>query len=114
MTQEASRVVVVFIQGKPGAGDSAVEEPCVPPSHESGLTVSGRRGHDHDRKDAVQHVAGGIKPRPGQRLPRPGGGKQLALDYRVHVSFAVHTVECVVRVVVIPDLSNPSLWMGAS
>ena len=70
------------------------------PSHESGLTVSGRCGYDNHRKDAVQHVAGRIKPRPGQRLPRPGGGKQLALDNRVHVSFAVHTVESD-RVVVI-------------
>src|SRR6266702_6778475 len=106
MTQEASRVVVVFIQGQPGARNSALEEPCVPPSHESGLAVSGRCGHDDDRKDAVQYVAGRIKPRPRQRLPRPGGGKQLALDYRVHVSFAGHTLACPPR----PsesDLSNP-------
>src|SRR5258708_32387502 len=78
----------------------------MPPSHEGGLAVSGRCGHDNDRKDAVQHVAGRIKPRPGQRVSRPGGGKQLALDYRVQVSFAVHTVASVVRVVVISDLSN--------
>src|ERR1700726_4678301 len=101
MTQQASRVVVVFIQGQPGARNSALEEPCMPPSHESGLAISGRCGHDNDRKDAVQHVAGRIKSRPGQRLPCPGGGKQLALDYRVQVWIAVHTVESVVRVVVI-------------
>ena len=84
----------------------------MPPSHESGLAVSGRCGHDNDRKDAVQYVAGRIKPRPGQRLPRPGGGKQLALDYRVHVSFAVHTVECVVRVVVIRTYLTPNFgWV---
>src|SRR6267378_2078894 len=100
MTQKAGRVVVVFIQGQPGARNAVLEEPCVPPSHESGLAVSGRCGHDNDRKDAVQHVAGRIKPRPGQRLPRPGGGKQLALDYRAIVSFAGHTLESV-RVVVI-------------
>jgi len=53
-----------------------------------------------------------FKPRPGQRLPRPGGGKQLALDYRVHVSFAVHTVECVVRVVVIRTYLTPNFgWV---
>src|SRR5258708_39743104 len=92
MTQEASRVVVVFIQGQPGARNSALEELCVPPSHESGLAVSGRCGQDSDRKDAVQHVAGRIKPRPGQRLPRPGGGKQLALDYRGIVSLAGHAL----------------------
>src|SRR6266404_4108546 len=108
MTQEASRVVVVFIQGQPGARNSALEEPCVPPSHESRLAVSGRCGHDNDRKDSVQHVAGRIKPWPGQRLPRPGGGKQLALDYWVHVSFAVHMVESVVRVVVIRTDLNPN------
>src|SRR5260221_4988958 len=101
MTQEASRVVVVFIQGQPGARNSALEEPCVPPSHESGLAVSGRCGHDNDRKDAVQHVAGRIKPRPGQRLPRFGGGKQLALDYRALESIAGHSPESVFRVVVI-------------
>jgi hypothetical protein len=67
----------------------------VPPSHESGLAVSGRCGHHNDRKDAVQYVAGRIKPRSGQRLPRPGGGKQLALDYWVHVSIAGHALESV-------------------
>ena len=71
----------------------------MPPSHEGGLAVSGRCGHDNDRKDAVQHVAGRIKPRPGQRLPRPGGGKQLAVDYRVHVSNAGHAQESVVVVI---------------
>jgi hypothetical protein len=80
----------------------------VPPSHESGLAVSGRCGHDNDRKDAVQHVAGRIKPRPRQRLPRPGGGKQLALDYRVHVSFAGHTLESVLRVIVIWTYLTPN------
>ena len=73
----------------------------MPPSHESGLAVSGRGGQDNDRKDAVQHVAGRIEPRPGQRFPRPGGGKQLALDYRVHVSVAGHTLGPVPRIVVI-------------
>jgi hypothetical protein len=72
----------------------------MPPSHESGLAVSGRCGHDNDRKDAVQHVAGRIKPRPGQRLPRPGGGKQLALDYRAFLSLVGHTLEPILRVVV--------------
>src|ERR1700732_5585075 len=99
MTWEASRVVVVFIQGQPGARNSALAEPCVPPSHECGLAVSGRCGHDNDLKDAVQHVAGRIKPRPGQRLPRPGGGKQLALDYCAVVSVAGHMLEPVRRVV---------------
>src|SRR5580692_2335789 len=108
MAQEASRVVVVFIQGQPRARNSALEELCVPPGHESGLAVSGRCGHDNDRKDAVQYVAGRIKPRPRQRLPRPGGGKQLALDYRVHVSLAVHMVGSVVRVVVIRTYLTPN------
>src|ERR1700688_1476540 len=108
MTKEASRVAVVFIQGQPGARNSALEEPCVPPSHESGLAVSGRCGHDNDRKDAVQHVAGRIKPRPGQRLPRPRGWKQLALDYRVHVSFAGHALEPVLRVVAIWTYLTPN------
>ena len=71
----------------------------MPPSHEGGLAVSGRCRHDNDGKDAVQYVAGRIKPRPGQRLPRPGGGKQLALDYRVHVSIAGHALESVVVVI---------------
>src|SRR5580704_18610531 len=101
MTQEASRVVVVFIQGQPGARDSAIEEPCMPPSHERGLAVSGRCGQDNDLKDAVQHVAGRIKPRPGQWLPRPGGGKQFALDYRALLSFVCHTRRSDF------DLSNP-------
>src|ERR1700733_8327027 len=108
MPQEAGRVVVVFIQGQPGARNSTLEEPRVPPSHESGLTVSGRCGHDNDRKDAVQHVAGRIKPRPGQRLPRPRGWKQLALDYRVHVSFAGHTLALVLRVQVIRTYLTPN------
>src|SRR5258706_267536 len=108
MTQEASRVVVVFIQGQPGARNSALEEPCVPPGHESGLAVPGRRGHDNDRKDAVQHVAGRIKPRPGQRLPRAGGRKQLALDYRAFVSVAGHTLESVLRAVVIRTYLIPN------
>src|ERR1700692_89558 len=107
MTQEASRVVVVFIQGQPGERTSALEEPGVPPSHEGGLAVSGRCGQDNDLKDAVQHVAGRIKPRPGQRLPRPGGGKQLALDYRALVSFVGHTLEPVLRVVVIQTYLTP-------
>src|SRR5580704_6246437 len=101
MTQEASRVVVVFIQRQPGARNSALEEPCMPSSHESGLAVSGRRGHDHDREDAVKHVAGRIEPRPGQRLPGSGGGKQLATDYRALVLLAGHTLQPVLRVVVI-------------
>ena len=84
----------------------------MPPSHESGLAVSGGCGHDNHLKDAVQHVAGRIKPRPGQRLPRPGGGKQLALDYRVQVSFAVHMVGSVVRVVVIRTYLTPNFrWV---
>src|ERR1700678_325943 len=107
MAQEASRVVVVFIQGQPGARNTALEEPCVPPGHESGLAVSGRCGHDNDLKDAVQHVAGRIKPWPGQRLPRPGGGKQLALDYRALVSFACHTLEPAPPCSGNSDLSNP-------
>src|SRR6202041_640914 len=114
MTQEASRVVVVFIQGQPGARNSALEEPCMPPSHESGLAVSGRCGDDHDRKDAVKHVAGRIKPRPGQRLPCPGGGKQLARDYRALVLFAGHTLQPVLRVAAIRALSNPYLRIGAT
>src|ERR1700730_10047931 len=108
MTQEASRVVVVLIQGQPGARNSALEEPCVPPSHESGLAVSGGGGHDNGRKDAVQHVAGRIKPRPGQRLPRPRGWKQLALDYRVCVSFAGHTLALILRVQVIRTYLTPN------
>src|ERR1700678_3856919 len=108
MAQEASRVVVVFIQGQPGAGNFALEEPCVPPSHESGLAVSGRCGHDNHLKDAVQHVAGRIKPRPGQRLPGPGGGKQLALDYRALVWFAGHTLGPVPRIVVIWTYLTPN------
>src|SRR6266849_10658074 len=108
MTQEASRVVVVLSQGQPGARDSALEELCMPPSHESGLAVSGRCGHDNDRKDAVQHVAGRIKPRPEQRLPRPGGGKQLALDYRALVSFAGHALESVFRVALIRTYLIPN------
>src|ERR1700722_1106871 len=107
MTQEASRVVVVFIQGQPGARNSALDEPCMPPSHESGLAVSGRCGDDHDWKDAVKHVAGRIEPRPGQRLPRAGGGKQFALDYRALVLFAGHSLNPVFRVVAIRALSNP-------
>src|SRR5271170_1527948 len=98
MTQEASRVVVVFVQGQPRARDFALEKPCMPSSHESGLAVSGRRSHDNHRKDAVQHVAGRVKPGPGQRLPGPGGGKQLALDYLALVWFAGHTREPVLRV----------------
>src|SRR5260370_39607896 len=108
MTKEGMRVVVGFIQGRPGARNSALEGPCVPPSHESGLAVSGRCGHDNDRKDSVQYVAGRIKSRPGQRLPRPGGGKQLALDYRVHVSFAGHTLALVLRVQVIRTYLTPN------
>src|SRR5882757_7715045 len=108
MTQETSRVVVVFIQGQPRARNSALEKPCVPPSHESGLAVSGRCGHDNDGKDAIQHVAGRIKPRPGHGLPRPGGGKQLALDYRVHVSFVGHTLELVLRVEAIWTYLTPN------
>jgi hypothetical protein len=73
----------------------------MPPSHESGLAVSGRCGHDNDRKDAVQYVAGRIKPRPRQRFPRAGGGKQFALDNRALISYAGHTLEPVLRVVVI-------------
>jgi hypothetical protein len=108
MTQEASHVVVIFIQGQPGARNSALEKLCVPPSHESGLAVSGRCGHDNDLKYAVQHIAGRIKPRPWQRFPRPGGGKQLALDYRALVSFACHTLKLVRRVQVIRTYLTPN------
>src|ERR1700733_14007480 len=101
MTQEASRVVVVFIQGQPGASNVTLEQPRVPPSHERGLAVSGRCGHDNDRKDTVQYVAGRIKPWPGQRLPGAGGRKQLALNYCALVSFIVHTRRGD------SDLSNP-------
>jgi hypothetical protein len=71
----------------------------MPPTHESGLAVSRGRGHDHYRKNAVKHVAGRIEPRPGQGLPRPGGGVQLARDYRALVLLAGHTLQRVLRVV---------------
>ncbi len=92
VTQEASRVVVVFIQGQPGAGGSPLRKPGVPPSHESGLAVSGRRSDDNDRTGPVQHLAAGVKSRAGQRLARPGGGKQLAQDDRALESCAGHTL----------------------
>ncbi len=51
------------------------------------LPVSGRCGHDNDRKDAVQHAAGGIEPRRGNGfLVR--WRKQLALDYRAFLSLS--------------------------
>jgi len=80
----------------------------VPPGQESGLTVSGGCGHDNDRKDAVQYVAGRVKPRPGQRFPRAGGRKQLALDYRAFVSVAGHTLRSVLRAVVIRTYLIPN------
>ena len=80
----------------------------MPPRHESGLAVSGRCGDDNDLKDPVQHVAGRIKPGPGQRFPRASGGKQLALDYRALVSFAGHMLESVLRAVVIWTYLTPN------
>src|SRR5580658_3320197 len=58
VAQESTLVVIVFVEGQPGARDLSVAEAGVPRRHESRLTVSGGRGYQKYGIALIERIAG--------------------------------------------------------